>query len=301
MDVRHPEYRQLAGLVELVRRGSFTRAASALHITQSALSKQIAQLEDRLGRPLLERGSARLRLTEAGEVVLRRAEEMLGVGRELLAELDDLDREVRGELRLGLPMFGADALFTALFVEYLGRYPGVRVHLEEGGSKAVEQALLAGEMEIGATLTPSNPAFDYLPFCDEPLDVLMPAGHPRAGAGSVALVELADTPFLLYEQSFTLNDRLLLACRQAGFVPREGGRSGQADFLATLVAAGQGVVLLPRIVARGLERPGLARLTLSAPRMNWDVAFIWRRGAYLSRAARAWLALAREMKEAGVE
>jgi len=296
MDARLPELRQLAGFVELVRQGSFTRAAEVLHLTQSALSKQIAQLEERLGRSLLERGPGRLRLTDAGEVVLRRAEAMQQLGRELLAELDDLDRLVTGELRLGLPLFGADAVFTALIIEFLARYPGVRVHLEEGGSKSIEQALHTGGLELGAALTPSNPELDYLPFCNEPLDVLMPAGHLRAGAGSVALVELADTPFLLYEQSFTLNDRLQHACRQAGFTPQEGGRSGQADFLATLVVAGQGVVLLPRIVACGLERPGLVRLTLREPQMTWDVAFIWRRGAYLSRAARAWLALAEEMR-----
>ena len=62
-----------------------------------------------------------------------------------------------------------------------------------------------------------------------------------------------------------------------------------------LVAAGQGVVLLPRVVAKALERPRVVRLPLQAPLdLRWDIAFIWRRGAYLSRAAQAWLALLRE-------
>lgn len=295
MDARLPELRQLAGLVALVQHGSFTRAAAALHQTQSALSKQIAQLETRLGRPLLVRGSGPLRLTDAGEVAVCHARQMLAQGRALLAELDDLDQHITGELRLALPMFGADALFTHLIVEYVRRYPDVRLQLEEAGSKRIEQALLSGEWELGAALTPSHPELAHAPFCDEPLDVLAPVNHPCAQAASVTLAALADTPFLLYERSFTLNDRLLQACHQAGFTPREAGRSGQADFLATLVAAGQGVVLLPRLVARGLERPGLVRLTLGEPAMNWDVAFIWRREGYLSRAARAWLALAQEM------
>ncbi|MNJ69885.1 HTH-type transcriptional regulator GltC [compost metagenome] len=107
--------------------------------------------------------------------------------------------------------------------------------------------------------------------------------------------QLADTPFLLYQRSFVLNDRLLKACQQQGFTPKEGGRSGQADFLAALVAAGQGVVLLPRVVAKALERPGVVRLPLRSPGdLRWDIAFIWRRGAYLSRAAQAWLALLKE-------
>ncbi len=120
------------------------------------------------------------------------------------------------------------------------------------------------------------------------------AGHPKAAAASVALGELADSPFLLYQQSFTLNDRLLRACLEAGFSPREGGRSGQADFLGALVAANQGVVLLPRAIAREIERPGVVRVLLREPDLRWDIAFIWRRGGYLSRAAQAWLELLRE-------
>lgn len=297
MDARLPELRQLASLVEIIRHGSFTRAASALHQTQSALSKQIAQLEARLGQPVLVRGPGQLRLTDAGEVALRRAEQMLAHGQAMLAELDDQTPQIRGALRLGLPLFGADALFTQVIVEYLHRYPEVRVQLEEGGSKRIEQALLSGTLELGAALTPSHPELAHTPFCHEPLDVLAPANHPCATAGAVTLAALADTPFLFYERSFTLNDRLWQACRQAGFTPREGGRSGQADFLATLVAAGQGVVLLPRVVARGLARPGLVRLALSEPAMTWDLAFIWRREGYLSRAARAWLALVQEMRQ----
>jgi DNA-binding transcriptional LysR family regulator len=92
-----------------------------------------------------------------------------------------------------------------------------------------------------------------------------------------------------------LNDRLLKACQQVGFTPKEGGRSGQADFLAALVAAGQGVVLLPRVVAKALERPGWCAAAAFAGSLRWDIAFIWRRGAYLSRAAQAWLALLREL------
>lgn len=64
--------------------------------------------------------------------------------------------------------------------------------------------------------------------------------HPLAQNAQVRLEELADTPFLMYQRSFVLNDRLIQACQQVGFTPREIGRSGQADlFLAALVAAGQ--------------------------------------------------------------
>lgn len=288
------EFKQLRSFVEVVRQGSFTQAAQRLHASQSAISKQVAQLEQSLQVQLLERSGPHVRLTAAGEVVLRRAEDMLRLRRELLIELDDLSQMKRGELRLGLPLLGADALFAWRFAEYRKRYPHIQVHLVEGGSKSLEQALHAGELELAGALTPNDAAFDWQPFCNEPLDALLPAEHPLAGRESIALAELADTPFLLYQQSFTLNDRLLRACREAGFEPREGGRSGQADFLGALVAAGQGVVLLPRAVAQEVERPGVARVLLSEPDLRWDICFIWRRDAYLSHAAKAWLALLEE-------
>lgn len=289
------EFKQLRTFVEVAHQGGFTQAAHTLHISQSAVSKQVAQLEHSLATPLFDRLGSHVRLTAAGNVVLQRAESMLRLHRELLSELDDLSHLTRGELTLGLPLLGSDALFARLFAEYRRRYPNIQVQLLEGGSLNIEQAVLSGEVELGGSLTPKNPAFAYQPFCDEPLDALLPADHPLAEDGSVRLEQLADTPFLLYQRSFMLNERLLQACQQLGFTPKEGGRSGQSDFLVALVAAGQGVVLLPSVVARELIRPGVVRLKLVAPDyLRWDIAFIWRDGAYLSRAAQAWLELLRE-------
>lgn len=288
------EFHQLRSFVEVVRQGGFTQAAKTLHATQSTISKQVAQLEQRLGVLLLERNGPNLRLTDAGTLVLRRADELLRLRQDLYSELDDLSQLARGELRLGLPLLGGEVMFAELFAAYRQRYPNIVVRLFEGGSKLMEEALLRGDLDIGGSLTPNDPALAFQPFCNEPLDVLLPEAHELAGCDGIALAQLKDAPFLLYQQSFTLNDRLLLACRQAGFTPREVGRSGQADFLAALVAAGQGVVLLPRIVARTLERPGLRRVPLVEPDLRWDIAFVWRQGAYLSRAAQAWLDLLKE-------
>ena len=289
------EFKQLRTFVEVAHQGGFTQAAHLLHISQSAVSKQVAQLEQNLGTPLFDRLGSQVRLTAAGNVVLQRAEGMLRLHKELLSELDDLSQLTRGELRVGLPLLGSNALFASLFAEYRRRYPNIQVQLLEGGSMHIEQAVMSGELELGGSLTPKNPLFDYQPFCDEPLDALLPADHPLAQGGSVRLEQLADTPFLLYQRSFMLNERLLQACQQLGFTPKEGGRSGQSDFLVALVAAGQGVVLLPSVVARELIRPGVVRLKLVAPDyLRWDIAFIWRDGAYLSRAAQAWLELLRE-------
>ena len=283
------EFRQLRSFVEVVRQGSFTQAAQVRHASQSTISKQVAQLEQSLGVQVLERNGPHVRLTDAGAVVFRRAEEMLRLRRDLLSELDDLSQLNRGELRLGLPLLGADALFAQRFAEYRRRYPNIAVHLVEGGSKTMEQAVLAGELELAGSLTPADDGFDYQPFCNEPLDVLLPAGHPsRCRQRRPRRTGGQPVPALPAE----LHPQRPPAARLPGgrLQPREGGRSGQADFLGALVAANQGWCL-PRAIAREIERPGVVRVLLREPDLRWDIAFIWRRGGYLSRAAQAWLEL----------
>lgn len=100
------EFKQLRSFIEVVHRGGFTQAGKTLHISQSAVSKQVAQLEQSLGTPLLDRIGSQVRLTAAGQVVLQRAEAMLRLQTELLSELDDLNQLTRGELRMGLPQLG---------------------------------------------------------------------------------------------------------------------------------------------------------------------------------------------------
>ncbi|MFO5730333.1 LysR substrate-binding domain-containing protein, partial [Klebsiella pneumoniae] len=86
---------------------------------------------------------------------------------------------------------------AGLFAEYRRRYPNVTIQLLEGGSRNIEQAILSGELEVGGSLMPSDPAFAWQAFCDEPLDALLPMDHPLADNAHIRLEELADTPFLM--------------------------------------------------------------------------------------------------------
>ena len=111
------ELRTLRAFVEVVRQGGFSRAAEVVFATQSTVSKAVKQLEDEIGVPLLDRIGHRSVLTVAGEVVYRRALQMLAERDHLVAELDDLRGLKRGTLRLGLPAI-ANNLFAPLFVIY---------------------------------------------------------------------------------------------------------------------------------------------------------------------------------------
>lgn len=288
------ELRNLKAFVEVVRLGGFSKAARALFSTQSTVSKAVAQLEEEFGEALLERLSTGARPTVAGELVYARGVAMLAEGEHLLAELSDLRGLLSGRLRLGLPIFGSARLFAPLFAEYRSRYPGVEIELLEQGSARLEEALTAGEVELAVSLLPIAEAFSWQPVRDDPMVAVLAADHPLRERQSLRLSELSNDPFILFEQGFALNPRIEHACSLRGFTPRAAARSGQVDFIIALVAAGLGVALLPRILTEGRDLSPLGVVLLDETDLRWRAALLWRKGARLSPAARAWLALARE-------
>ncbi len=289
------ELRTLRAFVEVVRQGGFSQAAKAVFATQSTISKAVRQLEDELGVPLLDRVGHRSRLTAAGEIVYRRAVTMLAERDDLVAELGELRGLKRGNLRLGLPPLGSDTLFAPLFALYRSRFPGIEIRLTEHGSARLEEMVLAGDVDLAGSLLPIAPDFEWQSVHEEPLMALLPAGHPLAGGSSCQLKDLAASPFLLFEEGFALNKVLREACERAGITPIVAARSGQIDFLVGLVAAGLGIAFLPRMIAEQRHHPGVKVLLLDEPGTAWHMALVWRRGGYLSHAARAWLALSREV------
>lgn len=285
------ELRSLRAFVEVVRQGGFSRAAQTLHATQSTVSKAVKQLEDEIGLKLLDRLGQKTKLTSAGEIVHRRAVSLLAEATDMVAELDDLRGLKRGVLRLGLPTIGSETLFAQRLAEYRSRYPGVDVRLVEHGSKRLEELVMAGELDLGGSLLPVPPAFEWQEVRREPIDLLVPADHPLASAETVAFKDLVDEPFILFAAGYALNPIILDACKANGFAPRVATQTSQADLVIALVAAKLGMGFLPRMIAEQRPNPGVRHVPIAAPAIFWHMALIWRRGAFLSPEAKAWLTL----------
>ncbi|EWM49045.1 bacterial regulatory helix-turn-helix, lysR family protein [Bordetella holmesii 70147] len=152
--------RALRAFCEVVRQGGFSQAARTIHATQPTVSKAVRQLEEEIGMPLLDRQRHPPRLTQAGDVVFRRPQAMLAQRDDLVAELEELRGLKRGILRLGLPTLGSSVLFAPLFARFRSRYPGIEISLAEHGSRRLEDMVLSGDIELGATLTPVPDAFE---------------------------------------------------------------------------------------------------------------------------------------------
>jgi DNA-binding transcriptional LysR family regulator len=285
------ELRTLRAFVEVVRQGGFTQAAKKVFATQSTVSKAIKHLEDEIGVPLLDRIGHRSKLTAAGEIVYQRALRMLAERTDLMTELDELRGLKRGTLRLGLPPVGSSTLFAPLFAAYHKRYPGVEIRLVEHGGERLEELLLSGEIELAASLLPVSDTMEWQAVRREPLTVLLSTNDELSRRRSVGLPAVKHLPFILFETGFALNRIILDACHRHGFEPNIVARSSQIDFIVELAAAGLGVAFLPRMIAERRKLPSVSRVLLVEPDTDWHIAMVWRRGAYLSQAARAWLDL----------
>jgi DNA-binding transcriptional LysR family regulator len=292
------EFRTLRAFVEVVRQGGFSQAAKTVFATQSTVSKAVKQLEDEIGTPLLERIGHRTKLTAAGELVYPRAARLLAERADLITELEELRGLKRGRLTLGLPTVGSSLIFAPMFAAYHRRHPHIDVRLVEHGADQIEAELLSGEIEVGASLLPVSDAFAHQALRHEPLMAVMPAGHPLAGQKQVSLTELQPSAFVMFEAGYAINRVISDACRRQGFEPNVAARTSQVEFMLELVAAGLGVAFLPRMLVAELGRSDVVAVRVADADTEWRLVMIWRRGAYLSHAAQAWLALAREFPPA---
>lgn len=294
MDIRALRY-----FVEVVDQQSFTKAATKLHVTQPTVSKMVQQLEHSFGVALLARVGKRFHVTDAGNVVLQRAREMIALHDTLRVEIQDLQQLGRGALLMGLSP-STHTVLAPVFAAYHACYPKIELKLFEIGSNATISDLREGTLELGTLLEFPRVAdvwteFDSLPLFESPLCLLAPADSPWAGRSSVALSELADCDFIFYGDSFALNDLVSDACAEAGFVPRISGRSGQWDFIASLVGLGVGIALLPQMYCQTLRPEQFTIVEVQSPALMWKLVLAWRRHGQLSFAAQAWLELAKQL------
>jgi DNA-binding transcriptional LysR family regulator len=256
-------------------------------------------LEQSFGVLLLAREGKRFTVTDSGQIVYQRAKEMMALHDSMKREVSDLQKVERGVLRMGLSP-STHSILAPVFAAYHSAYPKIELKLFEIGSNATLSHLRDGVLELGTLLDFSGSIdlweeFDSLPLFESPLCLLAPKNSPWNGESTVDLKELSNSEFILYGDSFALNDLVANACNQAGFTPQVSGRSGQWDFMASLVSLGVGITLLPRIFCDTLDANSFTVAEIQSPSLTWKVSLAWRRQGELSFAAKAWLELARDL------
>jgi DNA-binding transcriptional LysR family regulator len=257
------DLKRLRVLREVAARGSFSAAAEALYVSQSAVSQQISTLEAEVGVPLLVRLRGGPVLTDAGELLLSHAEIAIGRLEQAERELAELSGLESGELRLVSFPSASATLITEAASIFTQRHPDVRLSLTEGEPENSIPQLKRGEHDLAVVYD-----FDQGPFEEdrdvelqllltEKLHVALPADHPLAGRKEIELCDLDREPWLCGNATTSCRAMTVQSCRSANFEPDIAFESNDYNVLKSLVAAGLGVTLLPNL-ALAQTTPGLA-------------------------------------------
>ncbi|MDR3004703.1 MAG: LysR family transcriptional regulator [Acidovorax sp.] len=282
------DLRALRYFIEVVRQNGFTRAADSLHVTQPTISKMVKALEDELGGPLLLREGRGVLLTDAGQVVYDRGQQLLAQSQLLRQEVAEVDGMARGQLSVGI-MPTAGHYMAPVVARFQSLYPGVDLQVNEQGARAQRQLVLEGKLDMALGLFDAvDPQLASYTIAHQKTRVAFARHRVADPEAPVRWDELAALPFLLYTSDFALHEAVQQHCADAGFTPRVLLQSRYWDFIGDLVAQDVGVaVMFEHVIAR-YDPALVASRPLVAPEMGWDVVLMWRPG-YLSRAARAWL------------
>jgi DNA-binding transcriptional LysR family regulator len=263
---------RLRVLREVARRGSFSAAADALHLTQPAVSRHVAKLERETGMRLVDRLPGRLRLTDAGRALVEHAEAVMAALSAAERSLDALRGGEAGTLRIASFPSAAVSLVAGALRAFHRAHPNVEVSFVDAQSNEALGVVRAGEADVGLAFGPA-PAdaagLRLLPLLSDRLKAALPMTHPLATRARVRLAELRDEGWIVGTTATLTID----ACRAAGFEPRIVARSDQQNATHAFVAAGLGVTLVTslrlvhpahRLAVVALSDPGVERQVYAA-------------------------------------
>jgi DNA-binding transcriptional LysR family regulator len=247
------DLRLLSVLREVALRGSFSAAAESLSYTQPAVSQQIARLEKQVGVKLIEREPRGIRLTPAGEVLVRHTERVLAQLAAADEELLEVAEQARGRIRIASFATAAGTLVPKAVSQFRRLRPAVEVDITLLDPPESVPAVRRGEFDVAlieeggfAGETPTD-GLEIEHLLDDHMWVLLPGDHALATRPTVALEELRDEGWMLACLTGTCADSniVLRACRDAGFQPRIAYTSDDYFAIQGLVASGMGVALIP--------------------------------------------------------
>lgn len=273
---------------------SFTRAAQELHLTQPGISKHIAALEEHYCTRLFDRLGKRVVLTQAGEILHATTARMFALLEESKSRIADLEGLAGGKLRIGAGVTIAAYILPPLLTQFRKNAPGVELTVDTAFSRQIIDRVLDATLELGFVgHCAPDPRLEIRTFLKDPLVLIASPRHPWAKRKSpVRLTEVAEQTFLLSKPgsgTWRLVSTLLEA---SGTVLANTIELGTTEGVKQAVAADLGISLLSRHVLGGELASGMLReIPLAHDLPERELFVVYRRDRYLSRAAKAFLAL----------
>lgn len=243
------ELRQITYFMEVARREHVTEAANALHVAQSAVSRQIFNLEAELGVELFIREGRNVRLTPVGRIFLGHMERAMNVIGDAVQVVEEYMDPKRGTIHIGFTSSMASYILPTAISAFREAYPEVNFQLNQGSSYELEEWVIHGDINM-ALLGPvptNNKRMTGTILFHENMVALLPVTHHLATCSSITLSQLRNDSFVLFPRGYILRDITMNACQQQGFSPIVSFEGEDIDGIKGLVSAGLGVSIIPEI------------------------------------------------------
>jgi DNA-binding transcriptional LysR family regulator len=300
-----PELKHLRVLRAVSEAGSFSAAANDLDYTQPAVSKMVAALEREVGATLIDRGTRPLRLTDAGEALATRARAALEQLAAAQVEVEAIGQLDKGRLSVATFSSAGQALVVDALREMRRDHPDLDVAIaEKSMPSAAVQALRDCEYDLVVSFDyPSagsivGEGLEVHPLMDDPLDLVVPVDHPLAKRKRVGFDDLAGEDWLLPDFGPDSPHLKVInrGCLAAGFEPHIAFRINDCHMTQAMVAAGEGIALLPRLMLRP-RHLGVTIKPLGGEAPTRRIVAIRMPTRYLTPAVEHFLELLREAGE----
>ncbi|MCW2880200.1 MAG: putative LysR-family transcriptional regulator [Sphaerisporangium sp.] len=290
--------RQLAAYVAVAKAASFTAAAAEMHVSQSSLSRAVAELERQLGTLLLERDTRNVQLTAAGIETLRVAEQIVTAHQSGMKELERYLAGESGVVAVATLPSVAAVLLPRVISAFRERRPRVTVRIMDGLEQVVLGRVLSGDADFAiTTIGSASDQLDHRPLIGDRFHAVLPERHPLASQAEVTWEQLGREPFLAIGPDSSVRRLTDAAFAQAGVDAVLAAEAGSVATVGGLVAAGLGVSAMPALVLPLMAASPVATRRLASPAVDRRLDIVVRARRTLPVATAAFLELLEEFRE----
>ena len=292
------DLRQLEMFKAVAEEGSFTAAAKRLHVSQSAISRQVKLLEDELGGPLLHRGARGVTLTPSGELLLSLAHRLNRDVKNVVAQIAETHDLLRGSLTIAGGMTVCLHVLPRVLREYHKKYKGVDIKVVTGRNENILALLRGHEVDLALlTLPILDRDLEVVPVLKEEMVVVTAKNHPLANQRSVDVKTLASYPQILYEEGSNtrrVQDELFAQTDQPVNVAME---TENVEITKAMVGAGLGITLIPyAAIEREVRTGSLAITRVRGRRLYRQTGWVYLKSDYVPPPVTAMLELFDSLK-----
>lgn len=298
------EFRDLHYLLAIAQAKSISKAAQGLFMSQSSLSQALRLMEDELGGKLFTRTSTGVRPTQAGELMIQRAQKILGEYHQTQQMIQDMENLEAGRVDFGISTFRGGYLLPPALCRFCQRYPNIQVEIREENSMALEQLLIEGQLDLALIALPPVKLKDQVELLQDEILLVVSHDHPVNALSRECVldtgevrryVEIEDTmayDYILSDYDTILGSLSRAAFSQRGLVPKVRNGNLTAPFAAAMARAGLGIAFTYRSCRE--DYPHTQYYSIGPEGVFLDLGLAFPPGNYRSRAA---LALANTLKQ----